>query len=199
MNDERILSVDEAYERDEEGKPAFNVVIVYDDRSAALRAMNVLNGLVHQFGDDFEFHCDLWRFDMLGLPREREAAAHAGAAADLLIVSAACDTDLPGSARDWLDKSIDGKIPGSAALVALLESRRRLSNVQCRTRQFLQSAADRGLMDLFLHEVDLPQTGPEWTPEVLQKRANIVSPVLQRILLETSHCCPGGPRMDLIS
>jgi hypothetical protein len=56
----------------------------------------------------------------------------------------------------------------------------RLSNVQCRTRQFLQNAADRGLMDLFLHEVDLPQTGLKWTLKFLRKAPTSSHPCFSR-------------------
>lgn len=163
------------------GRSNFNVVVVYDDRNAASRAMNVVSGLVRQFGDDFELRCDLWRFDILGLARARKAAARAGDAADLLIVSASGETDLPMPVRDWLNWCADGKTPGSAALVALLESNCRLGDAQCRTRRFLQSVADRNLMDFFLHEVDLPRTSPRLAPEAPGERAKPVLPVFQKI------------------
>jgi hypothetical protein len=158
-------------------------VIVYDGTNAVSRAKNFVSGLVRQFGDDFGFRCNLWRFDVLGLPRVRTAAARAGDAADLLIVSASSDTDLPLPVKDWLNWCADGKTHGSAALVALLESHGRLDDVQCPTCQFLQSTADRSLMDLFLYEVDLPQTSPALAPETVRERADPCSPAFQKIFL----------------
>ncbi len=182
MNYEQVFCNDYACDRTVEVKTTFNVVIVYDDRNAANRAMSVFRGLVRQFSDEFEFHCHLWRFDLLDLPEAREAAIRTGAASDLLIVSAWCDIDLPASVKDWIERSVAGKAPGSAALAALLESRCRSSDVQHRTREFLKSAADRRLMDFFLHEVDLPQSNLDLTAEVLAERANAGSSVLEGIL-----------------
>jgi hypothetical protein len=138
--------------------------------------------LVRQFGDEFEFDCDLWRFDVLGLPEPQEAVAWAGHRANLIIVADRCEADLPPPVKDWLNWCVDRKTPGSAALVALLESQRRLSDVQCRTRQFLQHVAVRGGLEFFLQEADFPQTRLELNAEVLGKRANTVSFVLEGIL-----------------
>ena len=165
-----------------ETSPGFNVVIAYDDRNSARRAMNVVTGLVREFGNDFRFRCDLWRFDVLGLPKVSRAAARAGDAADLLIVAASGDKNLPGPVRNWLEWCADGKPPGSAALVALLESQQRSSDVQGRTRQFLHSAAVRGCMDFFLHEVDLPEARPQPAPTALEPGARGASSLFQRVL-----------------
>ena len=165
-----------------ETKPAFNVVVIYDDRSANRRAMKFFNELVREFGDEFEFHCEIWRFDWLELPKVRAAAVLESSVADLLIVSAQCDADLPAPVKDWLNRCIEEKTPGSAGLVAMLESHRSWNEMQCRTRQFLQRAANRGGLDFFLHEVDLPEVRPELTSKDVQERANTVSNVLEGIL-----------------
>ena len=154
--------------RAEDTKPSFNVSIVYDERSAATRAMNVFTGLRRRFGDEFDFQCDLWRFDVLELPETLAAALVAGEAADLIIISAHCDSGLPAGVRDWFEQCIAMKAPGSAALVGLLEPPCRSVDVRCPTRRFLQNAADRSLMDFFLHEVDLPRTNPGLTNEEVQ-------------------------------
>jgi hypothetical protein len=184
MKYDRTFSEGEAGERPEAARMTFNVVIVYDSRIAGNRAMNVFNGLVREFSGEFDFHCDLCRFDVFALPEAREAATRAGAAADLLIVAAGCDIDLPLSVKGWLDESVAEKAPRSAALVTLLESGSRLNDVQSRTRQCLQSAADRSLMDFFLHEVDLPLAS---AAENLQRRANTVHPSSTKTFTGASH------------
>jgi hypothetical protein len=121
-----------------ETKHTFDVVVIYDDRSAAKRAMKFFSELVRQFGDEFEFHCESWRFEWLDLPKVRAAAILESSVADLLIVSAQCDADLPGPVKDWLNRCVAEKTPGSAGLVAMLESHRSWNDIQSRTRQFLQ-------------------------------------------------------------
>ena len=181
MNQDPTFEV-KASDAGEETKPAFDVVVIYDDPSAARRAMKFFTELVREFGDEFEFHCELWRFDWLDLPKIRAAAVLESCVADLLIVAAQCDADLPAPVKDWLNRCIAEKTPGSAGLVAMLESHRSWNDMQCRTRQFLQSAAIRGGLDFFLHEVDLPEIRPELTSKDVQERANTISTVLEGIL-----------------
>ena len=172
----------EASDGVKETKPAFDVVVIYDDRSTARRAMKFFSELVREFGDEFEFHCDLWRFDWLDLPKVRAAAVLESSVADLLIVCAQCDADLPAPVKDWLNRCVAEKTPGSAGLVAMLESHRTGHYIQGRTRHFLQSAANRGGLDFFLHEVDLPEIRRELTSKDVQERANTISRVLEGIL-----------------
>jgi len=180
MNRKRLFLQDEA--STEQTKPTFKVVMAYDSRSAGTRAMNVFSGLVREFGDEFEFHCGLWRFDVLGLPKTREEAVRAGIAADLFIVAARCDTDLPSPVQFWLDQCVAEKGPRSAGLVALLESRQTFGDFQCQTRQHLQRIADRAGLDFFCHEARSQRASPVLSSETLKDRASTVSSVLEGIL-----------------
>lgn len=164
----------------EEIKPAFRVVLAYDSRTAGARAMNVFSGLVREFGDEFEFHCGLWRFDVLELPEARQAAVIEGAAADLIIVATRCDTDLPPPVASWLGQCLAEKRPASACLVALLERRPAFDSFDRETRQHLQQIADRAGLDFFCYEVRSRQTSLRSTS--LEDRANTVSSVLDGIL-----------------
>jgi hypothetical protein len=172
----------EAPDGAEETKPASDVIVIYDDRSAALLAMKFFSELVREFGDEFEFHCEFRRFDWLDLPKVSAAAVLDGSVADLLIVSARCGADLPAPVKDWLNRCIAEKTPGSAGLVAMLESLRSWNDMQCRTPQFLRRGANGGGLAFFLHEVDLPEVRPELTSNDVQERANTVSSVLEGIL-----------------
>ena len=103
-------------------KPLFHVVLVHDDLRAAIRALRVLKRLVHDLAGHFAIRCSMWSFAVLDLPSARHMAIPASAAADLLIISARSDNDLPMSVQDWLARFPALKAPGSAALVCLLES-----------------------------------------------------------------------------
>jgi hypothetical protein len=185
VDHERFLGLDGVDSRDDEAKPLFNVAIVYDGRSAGARAMDIFARLTRQFYDEFEFHCDLWRFDMLTVPEEQEAAVRAGDGAALIIVASQCEADLPASVINWLDRCLVGKAPGSAALVALLESQQRFTDVRARTREFLRRSANQGRLEFFLHEVDVSHSMEGLMPKALEQRASAVSPALQK----TVHAC----------
>lgn len=162
-------------------RPAFHVAIVYDDRVAATRALNLFHNLNRRFGDEFNFQCDLWRFDVLTLPEIFGAAIQKGEAADLIVVSTHGDTDLPVRVKRWLDCCVAAKPPGSAALVGLLKSRHPSGDGQDHTRQFLQTAAERGLIDFFLQETDWPPANRQRTRDDVPPRPNAPSPVVPRI------------------
>jgi hypothetical protein len=153
----RIFSEDKVAERQSVVRRPFRVVIAYDCRRMGNRAMNVYSNLVRQFGAEFDFHCELWRFDVLRFPEAYEAAVATGAAGDLIIVSASSDNALPGSVKNWLEEAVAKKPPGSAALLGILESSGGPSAIGGPTCQLLQSAADRSLIDFILDRVEVPQ------------------------------------------
>lgn len=157
MNQRRLSVQNGSWEK--RRRLPFNVVIVYDARDAALRAMEIFHGLVEHFGDEFEFHCDLWCFDVLEFREGYEAALLAGPAAQLLIISS-CDTQPPKTVKDWLEQSAAAKAPGSAALVGLLKSHQGSKKSQRKLSQLLRRTADRSRLDLFLHQIHVLQLLP---------------------------------------
>ena len=179
MDQEKIFSKDEAYERSDQTDSTFKVVIIYDDLSAAIRAMTFLNGVIRQFDDELPFPRDLWRVDILELPEVREAAVATIGAANLIVVSVRGDTELPLSLEECLDYCLLGKAPGSVALVGLCTSNNTFDGNQCHTRRFLQGVADRSLMDFFFDEVDLPNTSPGLTLGDMEAKPPIISAIVE--------------------
>ena len=49
--------------------------------------MQLVDGLAEQFGHDLNFHRNLWRFDILGLPDASESAAADAANANFIIIA----------------------------------------------------------------------------------------------------------------
>lgn len=182
-----MLFNDERHSRKEEARPLLNMVVVYDSPNTVIRATNFLGMLVRRFGDEFVFHCSLWRFDAVGLPQTREAALIAVGAADLIIICARSHHDLPGAVQDLLSHCLARKAQGSAALVALLESHGKLDAVRGRTRQFLQNVATGSQLDFFLHEVELPESRPQFAPQDVRSRANTFTSGAEGILHQANR------------
>ncbi|MDR3406250.1 MAG: hypothetical protein P4L99_27450 [Chthoniobacter sp.] len=102
--------------------PKFNIVIIYEDADAGRRARRFSDTLLREMRD--ECHCvrNLWSFDVLDMTNIRNAAASAAQAADLVILSASGQRELPPHLEGWLDLwvwLIDGNKP---ALVGLFEN-----------------------------------------------------------------------------
>lgn len=158
MHQDRVTEI-EPRARGGESETAVPAVLLYDTLSSAFGAMKLFARMEREFG--FQFHCDPWRFDVLALPKARTAATRATANAALIVVAAQCDTDLPASVKECLEKGIAEKVPASAAVVGIFDPKQRWTEVQRRTREFLQDLADRGIMDFFLHEREVHRNGPE--------------------------------------
>jgi len=107
-----------------------------------------------------DFHCDLWRFDLLDFPSVRDAAVLAGMYAQLIGISANADNGLPIAVRQWLEQSLEGRLPGSAALVAMLHSERGTPLAASPAHVVLEAIAQRCSVDFLgqsLLEIDSPQ------------------------------------------
>ena len=179
MTNEHALN-EPAESHGNDAKPKFNIAVAYDSYGAARRALRIFSSLLDAFGDEFDFQCQLWRFDVLALLDVRQAAVRSSTSADMLVVSAEADGEMPAFLKQWLEDSIEGKAPGTAALVGLLEARgQTASEMYSPTRRFLQDAAHRAGLDFFLHEVHFNDTEIESVNET--RRTGAVSFITEDI------------------
>jgi hypothetical protein len=116
----KLLPVVNKVDRSETGD-VLNIVIVYKDPAAAVRAMHALDGSAGQFEGTIEFHRQLWRFDFLGEPRWRSQAMMDVLKADLLLISAGSEGDLPDWFQTWLCDCLSQMRDTTGAVVALLK------------------------------------------------------------------------------
>jgi hypothetical protein len=101
---------------------SINVLIAYNEIAAGRCGMDLFSALRHDVPPQLDLRCDLWRFDLIGLPGIHEAAVLAARHAQIIIVAAGAEVDLPERIKDWLDQSFIRKSPGSAMMVALMDS-----------------------------------------------------------------------------
>ena len=130
----------------------FNIVIAYDNGQSARHAIRLVNALTGKFGREFEIQRDLWRFDALALPKMGWLASRSAASANILIVAAEGDGDLPAPVRAWLEEWSDNTRPGMAALAALLRERSPSEGSESATLRFLRELAERAGLEFFAGE-----------------------------------------------
>ena len=171
--------------------PAFNVVIAYDKAESASRAMRLVDGLVAEFGNDFMVHRDLWRFDILALPGVREETSTSAAQANLVVVAADGDTDLPVPVKTWLERWSAESIPGTAALAAVLRTSPSPAQGQSPAHRFLQATARQAGQEFFAHDFAAPSVAPGLSFEQIQQRANQSSSLLLGIMERSRPLLPG--------
>jgi hypothetical protein len=135
---------------DREATLTFNVVIVYEDVLAGKRAKETSDVLARNLGDEFRFGNQMWRFDMLGIPRMHEQAVADAARADILMVSFGAAKKLPVSLKFWMERWLDEKI-SAMALVGLFVARGGKSESSQSVRDYLADVARRARLEFFAH------------------------------------------------
>lgn len=122
-----------------EASPTFNVVLVYEDLETGKRAMRTYDFLVEQLGEDCLFANQMWKFDLLTVPKLREMAAHDAATADIVIISAHEGNAVSYEVRDWVDMWT-AQDTRNIAIVGLFDSE---ASIVTPVRDFLEHTAER--------------------------------------------------------
>jgi hypothetical protein len=129
---------------DVEINPALNVMIVYENLEAGKSAMNIYDYMVKHLVDQCLFANQMWKFDVLALPKLRDIAAKDAAAADIIIVSAHGENPLPSEVKAWIEQWLKYKTRASA-LVGLFGT----ESVENPVREYLAAVAKRAEIEFF--------------------------------------------------
>ena len=129
---------------DRETSSALNVVIAYEDLETGKRAMKTYEYMVQQLGSQCIFANQMWKFDVLAVPKLKEIAAKDAAAADIIIVSAHESNELPNAVKAWTELWLTYKT-GVSALVGLFDGEAAENPI----RTYLAEIARRGKMEFF--------------------------------------------------
>jgi hypothetical protein len=167
---------------DPSAKPDFNVVIAYDTAPAAYQAMHLVDGLAQQLASKLNLRRNLWRLDILDLPATREAARADASNANLIVVAAYSDTDLPAAVKAWLGGWSARCIAGATALVALLLSQNAPTKRHSAPYRFLRATARKARQTFFAQEYRAPFSNPDITAEEVRRHAETTSSLLLGIL-----------------
>src|SRR6185436_13179821 len=84
---------------DLEPNPPFNVVILYEDLETGKIAKRTYDYVTENLGANHQFTSQMWKFDVLEVPKLRELAVKDGALADVIIISSQGFNPLPAGTR----------------------------------------------------------------------------------------------------
>jgi hypothetical protein len=139
---------------DKEMNSALNVVIAYEDLETGKRAMKTYEYLVKQLGEQCLFANQMWKFDVLAVPKLRDIAAKDAAAAEIVIVSAHEGRELPAEVKAWIEQWLICKTEASA-LVGLFDG----ESTDGPARAYLAEVARRAKIEFFCQPGIWPGTG----------------------------------------
>ena len=126
--------------------PPLNVCIAYEDFETGKRAMKTYNYLVEHLGHECHFANQMWKFDVLSVPKLREMAVKDAAAAQIVIVAGQGNNPLPIQVKAWIESWMS-QAGHAVALVGLFEDLSEFS--ESPARDYLASVARRGDMEFF--------------------------------------------------
>ena len=132
--------------------PTFNVVTAYEDFETGKHAKKTYDYLVENLGLDVGFSNQMWKFDVLSIPKLREIAARDAVAADVILVSSHGGSDLPPQVRAWIDSWVSQK-SNAIALVALFD---RDVEESAPVRSYLAEIARQAQLGFFAQPDDWP-------------------------------------------
>jgi hypothetical protein len=155
-----------------EDNSSFDVVIAYEDFETGKHARKTYEFLVENLGHDCRFTNQMWKFDVLRIPKLREMAAKDAADADIIIVSSHGDDDLPAEVKQWIDMWV-GERGNALALVALFDRAEDRREKARSVRAYLAQVARQGRMEFFAQPDDWPGRRGESDPFLIQPHSGI--------------------------
>src|SRR6185503_20235368 len=108
------------------------------------RAMKKYENMVQQLGEQCLFANQMWKFDVLAVPKLKDIAAKDAAAAEIIIISAHGGCDLPADVKTWIQMWLGYKTEASA-LVALFDGNNNFNPA----RVYLADIASRAQIEFF--------------------------------------------------
>ena len=137
-----------------ESNPAFNVLIAYEDFETGKHAKKTYDFLHENLGRECNLANQMWKFDVLSIPKLREIAVKDAAMADIIIISSH-GGELPEQVTKWVESWL---LQGSSALalVALFEKAEDSIGGPLSARTYLADVARRGRMEFFAQPDEWP-------------------------------------------
>jgi hypothetical protein len=135
---------------------SFNVVIAYEDFETGKHAKRTYDFLVEHLGEECQFNNQMWKFDVLAVPRLREMAAKDAAQADIIIVAAHGGNELPVEVHSWIESWLMEQTR-AIALVGLFDTSEIRENP---ASSYLSKIAKRAGMEYFGQPGLWPEGGP---------------------------------------
>jgi hypothetical protein len=151
--------------------PTFNVVIAYEDFEAGKHAKKTYDFLVENIGHDCQFTNQMWKFEVLFIPKLREMAARDAAMADIVMISSH-GSELPAEVKAWVELWVT-KPHHPIALVALFDQPNQVEPEKNAVRSYLAHVAERGQVEFFAQPDEWPGGSKTEEGRVFQRRPGL--------------------------
>jgi hypothetical protein len=149
-----------------ESDPTFNILITYEDFETGKYAKETYDFLAQNLGGECELTSQMWKFDVLSIPKLRSIAVHDATQADIILISSHGDP-LPDHVLKWAESWITEGTQ-ALALVVLFDRPETQSRSLNSVREYLAEVAKRGHMEFFAQ--------PNFWPGAAQRNSPLYVP-----------------------
>lgn len=145
-----------------ESTPVFNVLIAYEDFETGKHAKETYDFLAENLGKECQLTNQMWKFDVLSIPKLREIAVRDATMADIILIG--CHGEqLPDYVVKWTESWLmEGT--HALALVALIAQPDLQSEGTKNLKNYLADVARRGHMEFFAQPDAWPESLRRNTP-----------------------------------
>jgi hypothetical protein len=150
----------------------FKILIVYEPWMAyatlgvAVRPHEMSERLAGVLRSHCETECDLWTFELLRHPRLRDWAATEAGGANMIIIAARGDKELPDHVKAWIESWLPQRREGLGILVGILGEEAEPPG-ETRLCACLRQMAEKGHMRFFSQADRWSQLGVEHKDEII--------------------------------
>lgn len=130
-------------------RQAAEVVIAYEDAETFHRVKGALNDFFAGNAAAHQGKTAAWKFELLQDLRLSRMALEDAATADLIVISAHGDSDLPAAVKNWIAHWLDNKTTDGGVLVALLDAASQECRPAAQIFHYLGTAAASGHFEWF--------------------------------------------------
>ncbi len=148
----------------------FQMVIAYGDFANGRCAMNFFDRIVAEFGKMFIFVPSFLKFEELLWPEVGDRVVREAAEADMVVIAAYEEADLPSLVKDWLGTWEKVEKRNETALVALLSASQDSTVSRTPVRSHLRQVARRAGMKFFCnHHIGWPRKDVQFPLEIIHR------------------------------
>jgi hypothetical protein len=149
----QTLTIHPANASDWESNPGLTVLIAYEDFESGKHAKQTYDFLTENIGRDFHLTNQMWKFDVLSIPKLREIAVRDATQADIIIISSH-GQELPEPVTDWIESWLT-EGTHCLALVSLCQ-KSDVTRTDAAAREYLAGVARRGELEFFAQQDKWP-------------------------------------------
>jgi hypothetical protein len=141
-----------------ESNPVFNVLIAYEDFETGKHAKETYDFLAENLGRECQLTNQMWKFDVLSIPKLREIAVRDAAMADIILISSHGEP-LPEYVKKWTESWLMEGTQALALVVLFDRPETQSGAASSPLREYLADVAKRGRMEFFAQPDVWPSIG----------------------------------------